>query len=269
MILFKIIQQFLEPSVFIFVIILLGFLFLLKRKRIGTILNSRDKYHTKANQGSRRVKRGEVLIITGLILYYSFSISPISDLIISPLESQYKRIEGSSLNKVNKAVLLLGGPESDILRATEAIRLHILNPETQTIITGQNFLNQEKIQALKLKNHLIEQGVKTDNIILEKESRTTGESAKNIKKMLGTEEFFLITSGYHMPRSMELFKKVESNPLPAPTDFKVYKSFNKNKQKLGYNNYNLLDFFPGAQNLKNVDLAFHEYFGLFYSQLTD
>ncbi len=124
MILFKIIQQFLLPSVFLFVIILVGFIFLLKKKKIGSIL-----------------------IIVGVVLYYIFSVSPISDLIIAPLENQYKRIESSSLNDINKAVLLLGGPESDVLRATEAIRLSMLNPELQIIITGQNFLNQEKTQA--------------------------------------------------------------------------------------------------------------------------
>jgi len=247
MILFKIIQQFLVPSVFIFVIIFIGFLLLLKKKR----------------------KIGVILVIFGLILYYSLSISPISDLIIAPLENQYQHIETSSATKTDKAVLLLGGPESDVLRGTEAIRLSILSPELQILITGQHFLNQEKTQALKLKNHLIKQGVNADNIILEQESRTTGESAKNIKKMLETEEFFLITSGYHMPRSMFLFKKEGTNPLAAPADFKVYKSFNKNKWGLRYSNYNLLDFFPCSQNLRNVGLAFHEYFGILYSKLTD
>jgi len=246
MILSKIIQQFLAPSAFIFVIIFIGFLFLLRKKRIATIL-----------------------VILGTVLYYSFSISPISDLIIAPLENQYNQIENDQISIADKAVILLGGPESDVLRGAEAIRLSILNPDLQIIITGQNFLNKEKTEALRLKNHLIEQGVKAENIILEKESRTTKESAKNIKKMIKTEKFFLITSGYHMPRSMFLFKKEGTNPLPAPTDFKIYKGFGKNKWWLRYSNYNLLDFFPCSQNLRNVDLAFHEYFGILYSQLID
>jgi len=234
------------PSVFLFVMILIGLLFLLKNKKIGAIL-----------------------IIIGLVLYYLFSITPIANLIISPLENKYQQLENDQISQANKAVLLLGGPESDILRATEVIRLHALNPELQVIITGQNFLNQEKNQALRLENHLIAQGLKAENITLEKESRTTGESAKNIKKMLGTEEFFLITSGYHMPRSIYLFKKEEANPLAIPADFKVYKSFNKNKWGLRYNNYSLLDFSPCAQNLRNVNLAFHEYFGLLYAKFID
>ena len=257
MILFKIIQQFLLPSVFLFVIILIGFLLLVKEKP------------AKGGSAFGGKKIGTVFIISGLILYYIFSVSPISDLIIAPLENKYKQIENDQALRTNKAVLLLGGPESDILRGTEAIRLSILNPELQIIITGQNFLSQEKNQALKLKNHLIEQGVNAENIVLEKESKTTGESAENIKIMLEAEEFFLITSGYHLPRSMYLFKKEKTNPLPAPTDFKVYKSFSKEKWGLKYNNYNLLDLFPSAQNLRNVSLAFHEYFGLLYSQFAD
>ncbi len=246
MILFKIIQQFLSPSVFIFVILLIGFIFLLKKKRIGTIL-----------------------VILGLILYYSLSTSPISDLIIAPLENKYRQIDNEQISKTNKAVLLLGEQESDILRGTEAIRLASLNPKIQIIITGQMFLNKEKTEALKLKNHLIKQGLNAENIILEKKSRTTGESAKNIKEILNTEEFFLITSAYHMPRSMILFEREKTNPLPAPTDFKVQKRFNKDKLEPRYSDYNLLDFFPCAQNLRNVNLAFHEYFGLLYIKLTD
>ena len=258
MILFKIIQQFLSPSVFIFVIIIIGFFFLLKEKP------------AKSGSAFGGKKTGIILVVVGFILYYSFSISPISDLIIAPLENQYPpKFFNEKLERIDKAVLLLGGPESDVLRATEAIRMTYLYPNIQIIITGQMFLNKKKTEALKLKNHLIEQGLKAENIILEKESRTTGESAKNIKKMLETEKFFLITSGYHMPRSMYLFKKQGANPVATPADFKVYKSFNKNKQKLGYNNYNFLDFFPCAQNLRNVSLAFHEYFGLLYSRLID
>jgi len=73
--------------------------------------------------------------------------------------------------------------------------------------------------------------------------------------MVGKEPFFLITSAYHIPRSIETFQKVAMNPIPAPADFKIE------------GDYNLLDFFPNAQNLKNTDSAFHEYFGILFYRL--
>ena len=58
-----------------------------------------------------------------------------------------------------------------------------------------------------------------------------------------------------MPRSMESFQKMGANPIAAPADFKIKES------------YNILDFFPNAENLRYVDLAFHEYFGILWYRL--
>ncbi|MBU4369288.1 YdcF family protein [Patescibacteria group bacterium] len=229
MLLLKILQQFLLPSVFILLFILIGFIFL-KRKKIG-----------------------KFLVIVGIILYYLFSITPVSDLIISPLENKYARLEQNEFQQTNNIVLLLGGPESDVLRASEALRLYNLKLEKPLIyIAGRNFLSKQN-QALKLKNYLVERGIPNKNIFLEDESKTTFESSQNIEKILGQEPFFLITSAYHLPRSMWIFEKNNTNPIPAPTDFKCEKS-----------GYDLFDFFPKANNLKNVDSAFHEYFGILY-----
>jgi len=180
----------------------------------------------------------------------------VSDLIISPLENKYVQLGSNELQQTNNIVLLLGGPESDVLRASEALRIYNLKPEKPLIyIAGRNFLSKEN-QALKLKNYLIERGIDERNILLEDKSKTTFESAQNIAEILKQEPFFLITSAYHLPRSMWIFKKNNTNPIPAPTDFKYTK-----------NGYNFFDFFPKANNLKNVDSAFHEYFGLVYYRL--
>jgi len=64
-----------------------------------------------------------------------------------------------------------------------------------------------------------------------------------------------VTSAYHMPRAMEVFQKMKMNPIAAPTDFKMEK------------NYDILDFFPDAQNLRKSDLVFHEYFAILFYKL--
>ena len=91
--------------------------------------------------------------------------------------------------------------------------------------------------------------------ILEAQSRTTFESAKNIKQILGDEPFFLVTSSYHLPRSMEVFQKMGTKPIAAPTDFRKEES------------YDILDFFPSARNLEKSDLALHEYFGILFYRI--
>ncbi len=258
MLLFKVLQEFLLPSVFIFVLILVGVIFLLREKR-------------------KRV--GKALIIIGIALYYLFSITPVADLILLPLESQYQPIQREQINRADAAVLLLGGKESDELRASELLRIYyskfqILNQSTnfcarsspqqvvgsdskfQIVISGRYPLGRERSEAKKVKEYLIERGVPSDIIILEARSRTTLESARNVKEIVGAKPFFLVTSAYHMPRAMETFQKFGMNPIPAPADFK----------RVG--NYDVSDFFPRAKNLRDCDLAFHEYFGiLFYRML--
>jgi len=230
MFLFKLFQAFLSPSVFIFVIFLIGTFFF--KKRVG-----------------------KFFVFLGIILYYLFSISFISNLIISPLETKYQPINKEELNKTNATVLLLGGKESDVLRCAEV--LFIYNEKSnktdfKVVISGDNPVKSEIKEAESMRIFLINRGIATDNIILEDKSRNTYESAIKIKDLLGNELFFLVTSAYHMPRAILAFKSAKTNPFPAPTDFKIEED------------YTFLDFFPDSRNLKKTDLAFHEYFGIIF-----
>jgi len=232
MLFLKILEMFLLPSVFVLVLILIGIILIFRKKR---------------------GKLGKILIILGILLYYLFSITPVADSIISPLEKQYQPVQKEELNKADKIVLLLGGKESDVLRASEVLRLY--NLQSAIIISGRDPLSPKIEEAKEVKEFLTERGISAENIILEDKSRNTFESAKNIKEILDDEPFFLVTSAYHLPRAIETFQKARTNPIPAPADFKIEK------------NYDILDFFPNAENLRNSDIALHEYFGILWYRL--
>lgn len=241
MVVFKVIQQFMLPSVFVGVFILIG-LILWKRKL------------------------GKILLIIGFILYYLFSLSPIADFLIYPLENKYSIVTKNDIDQTDTIVLLLGNKESNVLRASEVLRLHSLKSpafdlEMQSrvlfkiIISGSRPLNPEINEAEKVKINLVERGIPENNIILEDASRTTKESAYYIKEMINSKPFFLVTSAYHMPRSMYIFKKAGALPVPAPTDSKVEFI------------YTITDIFPNAENLRKTDIAFHEYIGMLYYKI--
>jgi len=232
MLFLKILEMFLLPSVFVLVLILIGIILIFRKKR---------------------GKLGKILIILGILLYYLFSITPVADSIISPLEKQYQPVQKEELNKADKIVLLLGGKESDVLRASEVLRLY--NLQSAIIISGRDPLSPKIEEAKEVKEFLTERGISAENIILEDKSRNTFESAKNIKEILDDEPFFLVTSAYHLPRAIETFQKARTNPIPAPADFKIEK------------NYDILDFFPDTENLRNSDIALHEYFGILWYRL--
>ncbi|WP_271254993.1 YdcF family protein [Pseudanabaena sp. Chao 1811] len=107
-------------------------------------------------------------------------------------------------------------------------------------------------------------GVPTSAIIQESQSFNTRDNAVNTKHILDQRDInkvLLVTSALHMPRSMEIFRKVGLEVIPAPTDF------------LSVNNENskgfaiVLDLLPSAEALKNTTNAIKEYIGLFIYQL--
>jgi len=208
----------------------------------------------------KKKKAGKALLVLGVIFYYLFSITPIADLILAPLENKYQPVKIEDLNKTNTIVLLLGGKESDVLRASEALRLYNLKSEInqlkpKIIVSGGDPLNSQNKEAEEVKNYLIERGISAENIILEDKSKNTKENVENVKEIIKNEPFFLVTSAYHLPRSIETFKRVSANPIAAPADFKREE------------NYNVSDFLPDAKILRNSDLAFHEYLGIVFYDL--
>jgi len=237
MLLFKIFQFFLLPSTIISILILIGLILSLKPKK-------------------RKI--GRILLIIGIILYYIFSITPTGDLILLPLENQYQPLQRNEFDKADKIVLLSGGESADVLRASEVLRIYVQKCQTpnvsagkcQIIISGTYPLNPNIDEAGEVKRFLVERGIPSENIILENKSRNTFENAKNIKELVDSEPFFLVTSSSHMPRAMKIFQKMGTNPIPAAAYFKIKRD------------YNFLDFLPNLTNLERLNLAFHEYFGI-------
>ena len=121
------------------------------------------------------------------------------------------------------------------------------------IISGTDPLLPTSEEALGVKRFFVSRGLEEENIIIEGQSRNTWENIRNVKEIVEEEPFFLVTSAYHMERAKREFEKVEANPIPAPTDFKI-----KTER------YTALDFFPDARNLRNSDLAIHEYLGILW-----
>jgi uncharacterized SAM-binding protein YcdF (DUF218 family) len=107
-------------------------------------------------------------------------------------------------------------------------------------------------------------GVPVSAIIQESQSFNTRDNAVNTKQILdqrGINKVLLVTSALHMPRSMEIFRKVGLEVIPAPTDFLSVN--NENSKGLAI----VLDLLPSAEALKNTTNAIKEYIGLFIYQL--
>ena len=93
-----------------------------------------------------------------------------------------------------------------------------------------------------------------ERLIREKQSRTTFENARNTKELLemhGLSNCALVTSAFHMPRSVGLFRALDIPVIPWPTDYRT-----SGKLGLGF------DFTQPSLNAQLTTTAVREWIGL-------
>ena len=103
-----------------------------------------------------------------------------------------------------------------------------------------------------------EQGVEMKRVTLESQSRTTRENAIRVAALLGErckQPWLLVTSAWHMPRSMSEFQEVGCNVTAYPVDFRTGK-------ETSWTEYSM------ASSLVSWQTALHEMLGIFVYGLT-
>lgn len=218
----KFISFFLEPFTLGFFILIIAFIFL--------FLNS--------------YKKAKIFLFLGIVYFFLISSSIFSNLLMSPLENEYKNQENLNITKI-EYILLLGGDFDR--RFDEVIKLSKKLEKAKIITSGYEGSGTIP-EAIEAKDRLISYGIDKNRIIMQKKPKDTIEEAIGTKKLLGTKPFILVTSASHMPRAMEIFKQQGLNPIAMPTAFTVKEKKSNSYLSIG--------------NIKKVSMAMHEYLGL-------
>ena len=209
-------------------------------------------------------KKAKIFLFLGLSWFVLLSFQPISNAILSPLENSHKAL--IEIPKVNYILVLGSGHKSDeslsitsqvkmvgINRLVEGIR-HYKNLENAKLIVSGYSVTDENSHAFMQEKLAISLGVKQEDIIRLDTPKDTKEEAIEAKKIVGDNELILVTSASHMKRSFLLFKKEGLNVIASPTNH------------LAYEDDSYSAYFS-AKNLRNCEMAIHEYLGLLYSYL--
>ncbi|MBI5213134.1 MAG: YdcF family protein [Nitrospirae bacterium] len=209
-------------------------------------------------------KAGMVNLSIGIFMWL-LSISPVADAMLRGLESDFKIPE----NPRGDVIILLGGgvydkvpdlsgigapSEEMIARLVTAVRLQ-KRLDVPVIISGGTVFKGRQAEAPIIKRFIVDLGIPSGKIIIEDKSRDTIENAKYTKAICeknGFKKPILVTSAYHMKRSVLSFKKVEMDVMLFPASFKTWKD----------RKYNWHDYLPGS--LDNTYAALHEYLGIFF-----
>lgn len=216
-------------------------------------------------------RAGRRLIAAGLAALLVAGFLPLGNALLWPLEERFSAQKDADLQGPYAGIILLGGFEDGWVssgrgqltvnesaeRLIEGLRLARLRPEAKVIFSGGVAqVWQPGAGALEpLRRTLLESGIGADRIVLEGASRNTAENAAFTKAMLNPEpgaRYLLVTSAYHMPRAMGLFRKAGFDVEAYPVDYRL-----KDAGDL----LRLFDRIPAG--LQRTDLAAGEWLGLF------
>jgi uncharacterized SAM-binding protein YcdF (DUF218 family) len=146
-------------------------------------------------------------------------------------------------------------------RLTKTLEIYKKNPRILILFSG--FSGELKPQGWSesdmAKKFLLDQGVKTDNLIFENQSRNTFENIKYSKDIIANYKgtWGLITSANHMPRSFFTFKKQGLILEPINVDYKTGTS------RMFWINFDI------SSGLHNWNIVLHELIGISYYKLTN
>lgn len=218
---------------------------------------------------TRFASLGRKLLIASVVLLALCGFSPLGSWLLYPLESRFPPWDAAK-GAPNGIVVLGGGIDTDPSaahgtaafsasagRIIAAAALAHRYPNARVLYSGGN-ANLVSDDAVKEADYAVavfeSLGISRDRVILERRSRNTFENAEFSKVIAAPkngERWLLLTSAYHMPRSVGIFRKVGFSVEPYPADWRLAGAAD-------------LGTFPiySVEGLTHTDIAVREWMGL-------
>ena len=236
----KFVGALLTPLVFASILIMIGCLFRVFRRR----------------------RAAAAFVFVGVGVVYLSSLDPVGRALLAPLERRYPPLAPSTdLSNVRYVVVLGSSYEPHdsvpvtaaldyvgLTRIVEGVRLAKRLDAARLVVSGGGRTGSA-IGYAELAHDL---GISSDAIVVNDTPLDTGEEAKQSAQLVGAEPFLLVTSANHMPRAVRLLERAGAHPIPAPTDQRASSS-----ARLGW-----ASLLPGVDGLRDTQTALHEYLGL-------
>lgn len=228
-------------------------------------------------QATRLARWGRGCVILGAIGVVLAGLSPLGILLARPLENRFP-LQSQDMPAPTGIVVLSGSIEqmttaarggqvqvvAAASRITEAVVLARRYPQARLVFTGGSdavFSGDERDEAQAARTLFIELGIAPERITIERASRNTWENAVFTRRMIDPkpgERWLLITSAWHMPRAIGLFRAAGFDVVPYPVDFETRGTDQELRQPIT----------PASRGLDLVDRMTHEWLGLLAYRLT-
>jgi uncharacterized SAM-binding protein YcdF (DUF218 family) len=222
-----------------------------------------------------RWRRPAVMMLWGgLVVLGLLGFRAMPDALLRPLENRYPVPAAEAMER-HVGIVVLGGalqhPDSFTAhgqvplgeaaeRMTVPVSLMRQHPSLELVFSGGEgrLLTTGVTESEMARVFYQQQGLDMARVRLEDGSRNTRENAQQVVKLLGSrcqQPWLLVTSAWHMPRSMAEFEAVGCKVTPFPVDFRTGESTPLTEYSL-------------AHSLLRWQTALHEWLGLWVYRIT-
>ncbi|MGH6838231.1 MAG: YdcF family protein [Methylocella sp.] len=190
--------------------------------------------------GFTRFARARRVLMAGAIAALAaFLLIPLGALLLRPLEDRFPQPPASI--PAPAGIIVLGGAldtekseargqvyfTADAARMTAAIELARRYPSARLVFTGGSagLLLQGRAEAISARKFWLSLGVPEERMTFEKKSRNTWENAlftRDLVKPKPGETWLLVTSAWHMPRTVGIFKHLGFDVIPYPVAYRTF-----------------------------------------------
>ena len=219
---------------------------------------------------TRRVRLGRALALAGVGVLTLLSNKFVSVWLVRPLEARYAAIPELRAGATPPAlaacryVVVLGSGNgntpglsatnelstSALARIAEAVRILRVLPDAKLIVSGPAEGAHDS-HATVLARAAESLGIDDHRVVFVEHARDTEDESLVVKKLVGDTPFALVTSAWHMPRAMALFRSAGLAPLPCPADFTSHTD----------DDVHWTDYFFELSSLERSTWAVHERLG--------
>ncbi len=222
---------------------------------------------------TRFARAGRRLVAGALLVGAALGAGAPGAALLGALESRFAPLAADA--PAPTGIIVLGGAVGEIdtafgpqlalsdsaERMTEGLALARRYPSARLIFTGGSaaLLGSDRTEAEAAKRLWESLGVEAGRVEYESASRNTFENAAfslALAQPKPGERWLLVTSAFHMPRSVGIFRKAGFAVVPAPVDFRM-----PTARRLAFTR-------EWASGLGLFDMAAHEWMGLIAYRLT-